>query len=222
MAVVGNIVTISGQCVSMSGHAMWPGAVYTSNRWEEPEPVQPTIEIDKRILDETSQEIGDYERAKITTIDDALNQAKQYRENGHWTELRKVDENTVAVYISKWRRDMEVELGTPKFNGKIVLKKVEINPGDETFDFSNNGFDVELKAFDDLLRIHRLSHKFIEFQIERARMKRALPTFKELYTDLVAMDSNSGGVEYDKQIVEEYQRLTDKINADKIAKAKNI
>lgn len=216
MSVSGNIWSGISGTVAISS-----GAVFTSNSWGDEQPIEPTIEVDKRIIDETPQEIGDYERAKITSIDEALNQAKQYRDSGHWTELRKVDENTVAVYISKWTKDLEIELGIPKFNGKIVMnKKDSILGKDEQYEFSDNGFDVELKRFSVLLNLRRLNPRFIDYEIQKSRLIKKLPIAKEFYTDLLAMNSDYGSTDNAKSIMREYEELIDAV--EKIEKAKNI
>jgi len=69
-------------------------------------------EIDKLT---TPNEIGDYELASVDTLERVTEKADDYKNNGYWTKLKKLDNKSYELYISKWTKDFTSEYGKPKF-----------------------------------------------------------------------------------------------------------
>jgi len=69
-------------------------------------------EIDKLA---TPNEIGDYELSSVDSFDRVSEKAKDYKTNGHWTKLKKLDKDSYGLYVSKWTKDFIKEYGKPKF-----------------------------------------------------------------------------------------------------------
>lgn len=124
LATFGVTIT-SGQVLMMSGTVSisgggWglavsgPGA-WTGGSGPEFENQQATDQF-QELYDGLRKEIGDYTLQNIDNIDMALMAAKRYREQGYWVHLCRVNEEAAAIYVSKWKKDDEVEKGTPKFN----------------------------------------------------------------------------------------------------------
>lgn len=69
-------------------------------------------EIDKLT---TPNEIGDYELSSIDSFDRVSEKANDYKTNGHWVKLKKLDKESYGLYVSKWTKDFAKEYGKPKF-----------------------------------------------------------------------------------------------------------
>ena len=69
------------------------------------------------------KEVGDYRLHRITDVDDALEIARELRNNGYWTKLTKYthkkyklpETRNCAVYISNWRKEDSIDNGKPKW-----------------------------------------------------------------------------------------------------------
>lgn len=60
-------------------------------------------------------EIGDYELASVDTLERITEKADDYKNNGYWTKLKKLDNKSYELYISKWTKDFTKEYGKPRF-----------------------------------------------------------------------------------------------------------
>ena len=69
-------------------------------------------EIDKPT---TPNEIGDYELSSIDSFDRASEKSNDYKINGYWVKLKKLDKESYGLYVSKWTKDFAKEYGKPKF-----------------------------------------------------------------------------------------------------------
>ena len=69
-------------------------------------------EIDKIA---TPNEIGDYELSSIDSFDRVSEKSNDYKTNGHWVKLKKLDKESYGLYVSKWTKDFTKEYGKPKF-----------------------------------------------------------------------------------------------------------
>jgi len=67
---------------------------------------------------------GDYTLLTLTTVDVALEKAKEYRENNHWTKIKNYAKNPsesfdskkcCALYVSNWSKDDLEDKGYPKW-----------------------------------------------------------------------------------------------------------
>jgi len=71
------------------------------------------LKIDKRLKNPNI--VGDYNLDEIVTVDESLQKAKRFREQGYWVKLSKAGEDAVAVYKSRWTKNEELDKGKPRW-----------------------------------------------------------------------------------------------------------